>query len=116
MALTATSTHTVSNLVKREFEIELAYCRDVVTYNGAAKSFVVGDLVADDGTVPATAGDIYGVVIQEATAALNTDTALLVIKRGPASVSADALVLGLLDAADVAAQLESVGIQVLETV
>jgi hypothetical protein len=116
MTVIATDVQRLSNLVKQELWPEKAYCREVVTYNGAAASFVIGQLVADDGTVPATEADIYGVVMQDASAALNTDTDLLVLARGPVSISKDALILGLLVEADVVAQLKTLGFQVLDTV
>lgn len=116
MAVISTSTHTVSNVVKQEYKPDLAYCRDVVVYNDVAKTFAVGDLVAADGEVPATAADIVGVVMFETVAPATTDTNVVVLTRGPASVSKSGLNLGLLAVADVVAQLESVGIQVLETV
>lgn len=116
MAVISTSTHTVSNVVKQEYLPDLAYCRDVAVYNGAAKTFVVGELVAADGAVPATAADIVGVVMFETVAPATTDTNLVVLARGPATVSKSGLVLGLLAVADVVAKLETLGIQVLETV
>jgi len=115
MAVIATDSKTFGNTFKEEQWASSAYCRGVVTYNGAAKSFVVGDLVADDGTVPATDADIYGVVMRDATAALNTDTDILVARRGPIQVNAGGLNLGLLVAADVHAALDAKGFQVLET-
>ena len=51
----ATDTQRFSNLVKYELFPEFRHCRDVLTYKGTAKDFTIGDLVADDGTDPATA-------------------------------------------------------------
>ena len=115
MAVIATENQTFGNVFKEEHWVSSGYCRGTVTYNGAAKSFKVGDLVAADGTVPATAGDIYGVVMRDATAPLNTNTKLLVARRGPIQVNSGGLILGLLAAADVAAALDVKGFQVLET-
>lgn len=114
MPVVATDTQRISNLVKFETEPSLAYCRNVVTYNGAAKGFAIGDLVTSVGGVPAAAANVYGVVIQEATAPLNTNTKLLVLFRGPASVSKAGVNLGSLVAVDTWAKLETLGIQVLD--
>lgn len=105
-----------SNLVKHEYEPSLAYCRGVATYNGAAKTFVVGELVTATGTVPATAAQIFGIVMEETVAAASTPTNVLVLERGPAIVSRDALVLGALTANDVIAALAAKGIKVNQSV
>ena len=114
MAVIATENQTFGNVFKEEHWASSGYCRGTVTYNGAAKSFKVGDLVTTTGTVPATAGNIYGVVMRDATAPLNTNTKLLVARRGPIQVNADGLNLGLLVAADVKAALDAKGFQVLD--
>ena len=49
--LIATEGFRTSNLVKHEYEPSLAYCREVATYTGAAKTFVVGELVTAAGGV-----------------------------------------------------------------
>lgn len=115
MAVIATDTKTFGNVFKEELWASSAYCRGTVTYNGAAKTFKIGDLVAAAGAVPAAAGDIVGVVMRDATATLNTNTKLLIAKRGPIQVNAGGLNLGLLVAADVAVALDAKGFQVLET-
>ena len=56
-------TQRVSNLVKYELFPEFGHCREVITYNGAAKTFAIGDLVTSTGGVPAAAANIYGVVL-----------------------------------------------------
>ncbi len=116
MAVIGTDTQRLSNLVKYEQYPEFAHCRELVTYNGAAKSFAIGDLVADDGTVPATAADIFGVVMQDVTAAATTDTPVLVLARGAAGVSTAGLKLGLLAAADVKAKLLALNIKVITAI
>ena len=113
---TATDTQRFSNLVKYELFPEFRHCRDVLTYNGTAKVFAIGDLVADDGTVPATAADIAGIVVQNTTAAATTDTAVIVLARGAAGVSQAGIKLGTLDIADVKAQLLTLGIKVLTAI
>ena len=90
----ATDTQRFSNLVKYELFPEFRHCRDVLTYNGTAKDFAIGDLVADDGTVPATAADIAGIVVQNTTAAATTNTAVIVLARGAAGVSQAGIKLG----------------------
>ena len=115
MAVIATENQSFGNVFKEELWASGAYCRGTVTYNGAAKTFKVGDLVAAAGAVPATTADIVGVVMRDATAPLNTATKVLIARRGPIQVNAGGLILGLLDAADVAAALDAKGFQVLET-
>lgn len=115
MAVIAIENQSFGNTFKEELWASSAYCRGTVVYNGAAKTFKIGDLVADDGTVPATAGDIYGVVMRDTTAAATTNTKVLVARRGPIQVNAGGLNVGLLAAADVATALDAKGFQVLET-
>ena len=112
----ATDTQRLSNLVKYELFPEFRHCRDVLTYNGTAKDFAIGELVADDGTVPATAADIAGIVVQNTTAAATTDTAVIVLARGAAGVSQAGIKLGTLDFADVEAKLLTLGIKVLTAI
>jgi len=114
--LIATEGFRTSNLVKHEYEPSLAYCREVATYTGAAKTFVVGELVTATGGVPANAGAIFGIVMEETTAPAATATRLVVLERGPAIVSRDALVLGSLAINDVVAALAAKGIKVNDTV
>ena len=99
----ATDTQRFSNLVKYELFPEFRHCRDVLTYNGTAKDFAIGDLVAADGTVPATA-------------AATTNTAVIVLARGAAGVSQAGIKLGTLAIADVKAKLLTLGIKVLTAV
>jgi hypothetical protein len=129
MSVIATDTLRISNLVKMEFKPELGYCREVVTVNeAAAKTYVVGTLLgkvtadgkykiavqsAVDGSAVAAA-----IVLADASIAATTDTKLVVLTRGPASISVGGLVLDAtydLDAekAVVYAALEAKGIQVL---
>lgn len=99
-----------SNVVKHEYEPSLAYCRELVTVNEAgAKAYTVGTVLgkvtatgkyvisvvgAADGSADAAAiviGDSTGVAHDfNITAA--TDTKVLVLARGPAILSKDALV------------------------
>lgn len=61
MAVFLTSTNRFSNLVKREFEPEDGYCRDVVTMNDAAATLDIGTVVGKYLASPtATAGAIVG--------------------------------------------------------
>lgn len=114
--LIATENFRTSHLLKGELWPETAYCRSVVTYNGAAKTFKVGDVVAAAGAVPALAADIVGVVMEEKDAAAATNTNLLVLSRGPAIVSKAALNVGALVLADVVTKLESMDIRVNDAV
>lgn len=120
-----------SNTVKAELWPEQGYTRAVVTYNGTAGDMVIGTVLgkvtadgkykkavqtAVDGSQTADA-----ILIEDKTVALNTDTKVLVLIKGPAVVSKSALVLDAtydLDAekAAVYAALEAKGIQVNDAV
>lgn len=99
--------------------------------DGSGADFAVGDTftiavtgtekykasiqTATDGTAVADA-----IVIQETAVALNTDTSVVVLHRGPAAVSKDALILDAsynlaAEKAAVYAALEAKGIKVLDT-
>lgn len=105
MALLFTENKRFSNLVKQELWAESAFCRGYITYNGTAQSSmligtVLGKVTATgkykvslqaavDGSQTADA-----VLIEDKTnVALNTDTKMLVILKGPAVVSKSALIL-----------------------
>ena len=103
MAQIATDTPRFSNVVKAEQWPEFGWCRAVVTYNGAAATLKVGQVLgkvtatgkykiavetAVDGSKVADA-----IVIQEVTAAATTDTKVLVLINGDALVSKAALIL-----------------------
>jgi len=129
MTVIATDAYRLSHLVKQELWAELGYCREVVTVNeAAAKTYVVGTLlgkVTADGKYKIavqTAVDgsavAAGIVLENKSIAATTDTKLVVLVKGPASISKGALVLDVsydLDAekAVVYAALEAKGIQVL---
>lgn len=132
MAVIATDVTRLSNLVKMELAAELAYCREVVVANEAVvKSYALGTVL---GKVTATgkykicvqnAADgsqtAAGIVIAAKDVPATTDTKVLVLSRGPATVSKAGLVL---DASfDLQAEkdalyavLEAAGIQVLDAV
>lgn len=130
MTVIASDTLRISNLVKKEQWTELGYCRAVVTVNEAAiKTYAVGTVLgkvtadgkykiavqtAVDGSAVAAA-----IVLEDKTIAATTDTKLVVMVKGPASISAGALVLDAtynLDAEKLVVynSLEAVGIQVLD--
>lgn len=129
MPVIANDTYRLSNVLKQELWAEVGYCREVVTVNEAsAKTYAVGTLLgkvtadgkykiavqtAVDGSAVAAA-----IVLADASIAATTDTKLVVLTRGPASISVGGLVLDAsydLDAekAVVYAALEAKGIQVL---
>ena len=116
MTVTATDTQRLSNLIKYELFPEVGHCRDVITYNGTAKDFAIGDLVTSVGGVPATAGDIAGVVVQAVSAPATTATAVIVLARGAAGVSTAGLKLGLLTLPNVKAQLLTKDIKVITAI
>ena len=91
-----------SNLVKKELWADLAYCREVVTFNGSAGDLVIGTVlgkVTADGKYKVaveTAVDgsevADAILIEDVTVAATTDTQVLVLVRGPAFVGKEALV------------------------
>jgi hypothetical protein len=125
MPLIATEAKRLSNVVKQELFPETAYCRLAVTYNGTAATLVPGTVLgkvtvggkykiavqtAEDGSAVADA-----IVMVEQTVAATTDTKVLCLVKGPATVSKDGLILDAtynLDAekAAVYAALEAKGI------
>lgn len=131
MPVIATETKRISNVLKSEYEAELAYCRLVVTVNEAtAKTYVPGMVLgkitvsgkyltavetASDGSKTAAA-----IVLFEQAIPASTDTKVVVLVKGPASVAKGGLILdatyndntkkGL-----VYTTLEGLGIQVLES-
>lgn len=113
MSVIATEHDFPGDTFKLEYAADVAYTRTTVTYNGAAKTFAIGDLVGATGAAPALVGDIVGIVRFPVSAPLNTATKVVIVHRGPATVRAAGLNLGALVAADVAAKLETMGIQVL---
>ena len=131
MSVVATDLYRLSHVVKYELAAELGYCRAVVTVNDTAATLAIGTVM---GRV--TAGGKYkkaletavdgskvgaAIVVEAKTILGATDTPLLVLLRGPASVSKGALVIDATynDATKLGvlyADLEAKGIQVLETV
>lgn len=127
----ATETQRLSNVLKAELFPELGYCREVVTVNeAAAAEYVPGTVVGKVTTggkykvavETATDGSkvFAGVVLEAKSIAATTDTKVLILKRGPASVSKGALVIdATYDNATklgvVYTAMEAAGIQLLET-
>jgi len=113
MSVIATEHAFPGNVFKHEYIDAPGYTRKVITYNGAAKTFAVGELVEADGTIANQVADIVGVVRFPVTAPLDTATPVVVVTRGPAAVRAAGLIRAGLDAAQVAARLETLGFEVL---
>lgn len=131
MALIAQDSTRLSNLVKREFQPETAYCREAVTFNGLAGNLKIGTVL---GKVTATgkykvavetATDgskvVAGILMEDKTVAATTDTTVLIMTRGPASISKGAIVFDTTydDATKkgvVYTALEAKGIQLLDAV
>ena len=131
MSVIAQDSFRLSNLVKREYQPEMAYCREVVTFNGLAGDLKIGTVL---GKVTATgkyikavqtavdgSAAVAGVLFEDKTVAASTDTKLLVLVRGPASISKGGLVFDATydtdaEKAVVYAALEAKGIQVLDAV
>jgi len=131
MTVIATDSFRLSNLVKHEYEPALAYCREVATFNGLAGDYklgtVLGKVTATGKLIKAvqTAVDgsavFYALLMEDKTIAATTDTKVLVMKRGPASVSKYGMVFDAtydLDAEKlvVYTAMEDAGIQVLDAV
>lgn len=119
MAIIATEAKKISDVVLTELNPDLGQCREVFTYNGAAKSFAVGDLITAVGGVPAAAANIEGIVLEAVSAPLNTATKILVLDVStvcPAIVKSGGLVLGSLTLPNVTAQLKTKGVKVVTTV
>ena len=113
----AQDTPRYSNLVKYEQFLEFRHCREVLPYTGSRTDFKLGDLVAADGSVPATAGDIAGLLLEAKTDGTTKVVNLIVLARGAAGVSDKAINYGTLAKADVKKALLAMnGIKVLETV
>ena len=131
MTVIATDSLRLSNLVKREYQPEMAYCREAVTFNGLAGDLKIGTVL---GKVTATGKYIKavqtavdgsavaaGILMEDKTVAATTDTVMLALVRGPASISKGALVFDAtynLDAEKlvVYTALVAAGIQVLDAV
>lgn len=131
MSVIATDSLRLSNLVKREYQPEMAYCREVVTFNGLAGDLKIGTVL---GKVTATGKYIRavqtavdgsavfaGILMEDKTVLATTDTKVLIMTRGPASVSKGGVVFDAtydLDAEKnvVYAAMEAKGIQVLDAV
>lgn len=132
MAIIATDTLRLSNLVKQEIFPSSNYTRLVVTVNeAAAKTYAIGTVLgkvtsggkykiavqtASDGSQVADA-----IVLQDVSVAASTDTKVLVMIKGPAIVSKGALVLDATydtdaEKAAVYAALEAKGIAVNDTI
>lgn len=128
--IVATDTLRLSNVLKQELWAELGYCRAVVTVNeAAAKTYVPGTVLgkvtsggkykiavetAVDGSKAAA-----GIVIGLQDIAASTDTKVVVLVKGPATLSKGGLVLDSTydDATKkgvVYASLEVAGFQLLE--
>ena len=104
MPIVATDVARQSNLVKQELWPATGFCRKEITVNeAAAKSYVVGTVLgkvtatgkykiavetAADGSKVAAA-----LVIEAQSIPATTDTKVVVLVKGPAEVSKDALVL-----------------------
>lgn len=131
MALISTELQKVSNVVKHEYGIDYAYCRELVTVNDAAGTLALGTVLgqvtaggkfkrsvqtASDGSQNAAA-----IVVSAKTIAGATDTQVLVLRRGPCGVSKAGLVLDATfdtDAEKLAVynSLAALGIQTLDAV
>jgi len=132
MTVIAEDTNRISNLVKHELWPETGFCRKEVTVNeAAAETYAVGTVLgkvtadgkymiavetAVDGSAVAAA-----IVIDDHSITAATDTKIVVLVKGPAEVSKDALVLDATYDDDtkkgvVYASLEALNINVLTTV
>jgi len=130
MALIATDTYRLSNWLKSEYAPELAFCRAVVTVNDSEQTLATGTVLgkvtatgkykvcvqtAVDGSQTADA-----IVMDAVTIPATIDTKVLVLLRGPATVSKNIVLHAShdLDAEKLAiyTALEAKNIQVLDVV
>lgn len=129
MTVIATDKTKLSHLLKQELWAEIAYCREVVIVNDAAGTLDIGTVLgkvtatgkfkravqsASDGSQNAAA-----IVIAVKAIAGTTDTKVLALVRGPASVSKAGLILDATYDTDaekeaVYASLLALGIQTLD--
>lgn len=131
MSVISTELQKYSNTVKEELWAERGYCRTVATaYEAAAKTYKVGDIlgkITASGKVKMSVDTAvdgsqtpYAIVLEDKAVAATTDTKVLVMFRGPASVSNGGLYFDASynDADKLAAYevLEGKGIQVLSSI
>lgn len=130
MTVIASDTLRLSNVLKQELWAELGYCRSVVTVNeAAAASYVPGTVLGK-----VTSGGKYKIAVETAvdgskvaaaiviglqSIAATTDTKVVVLVKGPATLSKGGLVLDSTYDNDtkknvVYASLEALGFQLLE--
>lgn len=115
----------LGNLIKYEEGTHIGYCRKVVSATeSAATDYVIGTLLGTDGTnwfisdpVASDGSEVpAAIVIEDISLEAATATDVVVLYRGPAGVSIDALVLGDHTEADAVAAVEALGIKAMETV
>jgi len=124
MALIATDTPRLSNMLKRELWSEQGYCRlAVVVSEASAVDYKIGQVVGKvtatgkyvqyDDSLSNGAENVAGIVLQDVSIAASTDTTVLVLVKGPAIVADGGLVFKAGVDEDVAkAALEALGINV----
>lgn len=115
----------LGNLIKYEEGTHIGYCRKVVSATEtAATDYVIGTLLGTDGTDWFISDPVAvdgsetpaAIVIEDISLEAATATDVVVLYRGPAGVSIDALVLGDHTEADAVAAVEALGIKAMETV
>ena len=131
MAVIATDKTRLSHLLKQEYAAELAYCRSVLVANDSAQTYEIGTVL---GKVTATgkwkvcvqnaadgSQNPAAIVMESKAIPATTDTKVLALTRGPATISKAGLVVHStwdtqpeLDA--MYAAFETLGIQVLDAV
>lgn len=132
MALVATSVQRLSNLIKREYQPEMAYCRSTVTYSGSADGLAIGNLIGKITSTgkykvsveTATDGSqvVAGILVGNFnTGSGSNDDTLSILDKGPSSISKAGIIFHSSFDTDekkavVYAALEAKGIQVLDPV
>jgi len=124
MALIATDTPRLSNMLKRELWSEQGYCRlAVVVSEASAVDYKIGQVVGKvtatekyvqyDDSLSNGAENVAGIVLQDVSIAASTDTTVLVLVKGPAIVADGGLVFKAgVDEAAAYVALEALGINV----
>lgn len=103
MPILATEAKRFSNVIKQELWASTGYCREVVTVNAPAATYapgvVLGKVTATGKYKPTVIGAADGsevaavIVLVDQVIPANTDTKVLVMTKGPATVSKAGLIL-----------------------
>ena len=114
MGAIATENKPYSNVFKAQFWKNRGWGHEAVTYNGAAREFLAGELLKVDGTLAAADTEIYGICAENVSAEASVNTQVLVCVKGPAYIYKDGLHLNGMAIGDVVAKLATMDIESLD--